>query len=526
MDNNIRKVFSEIVGVENVLFAQPSMEKYTTATFAHSNRPLFAVLPASTAEVQECMKVAGSFGLSVYPISRGRNTGYGSAVPTDSGCVVLDLSRMDKIIEYNEQLGYVTVEPGVTFISLFRFLREQRSSLYISVTGGPAQGSIIGNIADRGLGSGIYADRAEHCCGFEVVLANGDVIRTGYSRFDGARAAAVHRSGVGPSLDGLFLQSNFGVITRMTLWLMPMPKELTTFTFSIAGGGAFPNAINALQKALFHSLCRNTYLFLWNDLKQFSGRMRYPFGMAGDTPLPDELRVRLRTGEEWGGMGAIYGGSKELSLAEQALISSVLTDHVKDLVFISKSADEIETLWEQALACEDLLDPATVPPYKIVEGILLGVPTDANLSTCYWRKKDLPRLQWTPEKDNCGVYALTITSPFTGNDVSVAVTIIDTLCAMGGFEAQISVSRLKERTLDIITFIAFDRDVEGQEEKALFTYHTLLEKLKEAGFLPCRLSTHSMKSLPQANDDSADFYKKLRNAVDPDNILAPGRYVQ
>ena len=55
----------------------------------------------------------------------------------------------------------------------------------------------------------------------EIVLANGEVLRTGFGHFGTAKAANVYKYGVGPYIDGLFTQSNFGIVTKIGVWLMP-----------------------------------------------------------------------------------------------------------------------------------------------------------------------------------------------------------------------------------------------------------------------------------------------------------------
>ena len=58
-------------------------------------------------------------------------------------------------------------------------------------------------------------------CGMEVVLANGDVLRTGMGGVKGDKAWQVFKWGYGPTLDGMFTQSNYGICTKMGFWLMP-----------------------------------------------------------------------------------------------------------------------------------------------------------------------------------------------------------------------------------------------------------------------------------------------------------------
>src|SRR5262245_13534515 len=68
--------------------------------------PVLLVRPASTAEVQRIVQWAGHHALPLYPISRGKNWGYGDACPAREGCVLVDLSRMNRIIEVNSELAY------------------------------------------------------------------------------------------------------------------------------------------------------------------------------------------------------------------------------------------------------------------------------------------------------------------------------------------------------------------------------------------------------------------------------------
>lgn len=523
--SRLTESFAAIVGAENVLSVPENLESYTTATFEQTNAVLGVVKPSSREEVQSCVRLANSAGVSLYPVSRGRNAGYGSRAPTSDRCVILDLSRMNRILEYDEKLAYVVVEPGVSFIQLFQYLRKRDSSLYLSVTGGPGDGSIIGNIAERGLGSGFYADRHENCCALEVVLPDGDCLSTGYARYPGARAKNVHRAGVGPGLDGLFIQSNLGIITKLTLWLMPIPEAFHTFTFSLARGEQFERTIDALRSLLLHGLVRSTYLFLWNDYKQLSGRTRYPGAeAAGRTPLPDEIRLRIRSGNDWGGMGAIYAGSVERAWAERRQIEDGLRGVVDKLTFNERRREEIAALWKVLAGDERILSPGYQAPYSLIEGILLGIPTNANLATVYWRKSSLPTGEWNPEKDRCGTYALTLALPFNGADVAVAARIIEEEYTRGGYEPQMGLSRLKERSLDLISFLVYDRDIEGEDRRAHEVYKQTIASLAAEGIYPCRLSIKSMSALPDPADDSREFMRRIRAAIDPHRAIAPGRY--
>lgn len=107
----------------------------------------------------------------------------------------MSLAHLNRIVDYNEQLAYVTVEPGVTQRQLFEYLQSQKSKLFMSATGSTPDSSLIGNILERGLGEGPYGDRFNYVCGLEVVLPTGECIHTGFGRFANAQAARVNRCG-------------------------------------------------------------------------------------------------------------------------------------------------------------------------------------------------------------------------------------------------------------------------------------------------------------------------------------------
>jgi len=174
--------WARIVGVEHVVTDARELRAAETGTYTTSHRIPAIVRSADCAQVQECMRVANRRGVSVYPISTGKNWGYGSRVPASDGCVLLDLGRMNRIVDFSEELAYVTVEPGVTQAQLYDFLQERRSRLWMDATGASPDCSLIGNAVERGFGHTPYGDHFANACGLQVVLPDGDVIDIGFSR--------------------------------------------------------------------------------------------------------------------------------------------------------------------------------------------------------------------------------------------------------------------------------------------------------------------------------------------------------
>jgi FAD/FMN-containing dehydrogenase len=184
-----------------------------------------AVAPANVEEVQAVVRAANRYRVPIYPISTGRNLGYGGSAPALSGSVVLDLKRMNRILEVNERNAYALVEPGVSYFDLYKYISERGLKVWLDCPD-PGWGSLVGNALDRGGGvtSKEYRNHFEAHCGMKVVLANGELLRTGMGALPNAKTWQQFKTGFGPAIDGIFSQSNFGVVTKMGFWLMPEPE--------------------------------------------------------------------------------------------------------------------------------------------------------------------------------------------------------------------------------------------------------------------------------------------------------------
>ena len=194
-------------------------------------------------QVQGILKVANQFRIPLWPISRGKNFGYGGASPRMPGTVMLDLGRMNRIIEVNEAQGYCIVEPGVGFFDMRDHLQKNRIALQMG-TPGNAWGSVMGNALERGFSPA--GDHSNNICGLELVLANGEIVRTGMGAMGNGKAWPLFKHGFGPSWDQMIVQSNFAIVTKMCLWMKPedeaainidikldKPDELEWFTKAV-----------------------------------------------------------------------------------------------------------------------------------------------------------------------------------------------------------------------------------------------------------------------------------------------------
>lgn len=325
MNPEINKAIDElkqILGDEYVLYDKDVLKEYETATFKTEIKVRAIVRPKNTDEVQQCIKLANQYKLPVYPISTGLNTGYGSKVPVEDNSIIIELKRMNKIVDFNEDLAYVSIEPGVTQQQLYEYLQKKKSKLWMDVTGSFKDHSIIGNIAERGFGHTPYGDHFSHVGGMEVVLPQGDCLHTGFGRFGNALAAEVYRWGVGPYFDGIFTQSNLGIITKLTVWLMPAPEYFQSFYFSVDSQDKLEVVVDALRPLRLNGTI-NSAMHIANDYKVLGAIQLYPWQQTENkTPLDRSVLKKLGKSWDfsvWNGSGALYGTKAEVALARKKI---------------------------------------------------------------------------------------------------------------------------------------------------------------------------------------------------------------
>ncbi|HTT02997.1 MAG TPA: FAD-binding oxidoreductase [Steroidobacteraceae bacterium] len=230
----------QAVGAEWVFTSAEDVALYRDAYSPYWDEPeerlaAAAVAPATLEQVQAVVRAANEHRIPLYPISTGRNLAYGGSAPVYSGSVVLDLKRMNRILEVNERNAYALVEPGVSYFDLYDHITKAGLDVWID-TPDPGWGSVIGNALDGGAGwtASPFRDHFGAHCGMEVVLASGDVVRTGMGALPNSKSWQHNRWGYGPWVDGLFRQSNFGVVTKMGFYLMPRPEAMWSATASCA----------------------------------------------------------------------------------------------------------------------------------------------------------------------------------------------------------------------------------------------------------------------------------------------------
>jgi 4-cresol dehydrogenase (hydroxylating) len=528
------KKWSALLGPEHVLKDAETLKTYAQSTASHSTRPLALLRPQSTEEVTGIIKIANSFHIPLYPISCGKNWGYGDACAVSDGQVIVELSRMNRIHEVDPTLAYAVIEPGVTQQQLSEYLREHNIPLWMDCTGAGPDTSLVGNIMERGFGHSPYGNRFQTISGMQIVLANGEILNTGFGHYPQAETTYLFPYGVGPYLDGLFTQSNLGIVTRLGLWLMPVSECINHFLCLIEQHEDIKPVVNALRPLRLDGTLRSI-IHIGNDLRVISGNRTYPLERAGgQTPLPPNLRKMLRTETgvgAWTVSGALYGSRQQVAVARGAL-RKALKSPGRKLVFISDQTLAIgrflanllgPSKWGQTLKAKIEIGEALFHMNR-------GIPNGRFLTGAYWRRRgglpaDFPS-RANPAADNCGMLWLAPVIPMRGEDVLKLYNLVEPIFEQQGFDLFITFNMATERALGSVISIAYDKENASETQRAQTGYRLLLNAVMDAGYMPYRVGIQSMADLNRGSEVFWGTVSAIKSALDPNGIIAPGRYEQ
>lgn len=292
--------FSALVGDDAVLRGTAASEFSDPfeGPGAADHQPGFVVQPSSVEEVQACLRLAKDLGVHLWTSSMGRNFGYGGSAPVFNGGIVLNLRRLNRVLDIDAIQCCALLEPGVTFHALYKELRRRDAPLMMSVPD-LGWGSVIGNALDHGYGYNIHGDHASALCGLEVVLADGTVVRTGQGAIASSPLWSRHKRGFGPAMDDLFKQSGFGVVTKAGLWLSPRPEIIVTGTIRCDRDADIVPLIEVLRDLLLQGVLQGVPMIVGTPSAEHDREGNGRFTMAN-------LRKVLRPGR-WNARIGLYG---------------------------------------------------------------------------------------------------------------------------------------------------------------------------------------------------------------------------
>jgi 4-cresol dehydrogenase (hydroxylating) len=459
--------------------------------------PSAVVRPGSTEEIQAVLRIANAHRLPLWTVSRGRNLGYGGAAPRVRGSVIVELSRMNRILEVDEDLGYALLEPGVSFFDLYEHLKTNGHRLWMSAPG-LGWGSVVGNALERGFGQAPYGEHSAAVCGLEVVLADGEVVRTGMGSIGDGRAWHVYKGGYGPSLDGMFMQSNYGVVTKMGLWLLPQPEAFRACEITFARDEDFVAMIETLRPLKVSETIQGSARAA-NAVRVAQGttqRSRW-----SDEPGPLSPAAIQRLVDELG----IGWWNLRFGLAGPAPVVEARHQMVRDAFARIPGARLTSRLYPGDVSEADI-EPLDRPQ--------AGIPSMMSYAILDWLEGETGHVGFSP------------LSPLRGQDAARQVEMVRSRALEHGFDYSAGLT-CGTRFLNHIFMILFDPTDREETGRVRTLFEVLVREGAAAGYGEYRTHLEFMDLVAEQYDFNGGSQRRLnetiKDALDPNGILSPGK---
>jgi 4-cresol dehydrogenase (hydroxylating) len=461
--------------------------------------PSAVLMPGSVEEVREVVRIAARYRVPLWTNSMGKNNAYGGGAPRVRGSVVVSLRRMNRILEVNEELAYAVVEPGVSFFDLCAELRRRGSALWASIPD-LGWGSVVGNTLDHGFGYLPDGDHAANQCGMEVVLADGSVLRTGMGALSGGRAWHAHRRGFRPAVDSLFMQSNYGIVTKMGKWLTPRPEVYAPVAVRARHEADLETLVDGLRPLLLDGTVRNLPLLGMMMGAAAMTKTRSQWQPDGG-PLTEAFYQRVM--DE---LGAGYWNLRTALYGPEAVVDAQLAR--MRAAFAGLNGIEVSA---RTIAGEDVSEEtiATHP-----DRVQAGIPGLKLLDILGWWGGAGGHLDFSP------------VAPLRGSDVRALTRLIRPEIENAGLDFWPG-AVITPRSFVYVCPILFDTLSEEQARAAFDVYRRLVRLTADAGYGLYRGHIAFMDEIADAYDFDGHamlrLYGKLKDALDPDGILSPGK---
>lgn len=305
----------------------------------------------------------------------------------------------------------------------------------------------------------------KHIAGLEVVLANGDVVRTGQWAMTSSPSAHLTSYNFGPDVDGLFLQSNLGIVTKLGIHMTPQPQAYMACTFDMPEFDDIETITD-----VFGAMRRNgtlptlTYVFSlveWSAL--FAPRHKY---WDQEGPIPEwrlkEIQKELDTGRwtvKWGFYGAPGTIEAQYKEIQRIVSKEAPTGRLRNAVFTGGPNNE-------------LLEAASVPdPYG---GTFVGVPSMFSI----------PMVNYYGPKDGSGVGAHGAYSPIIpldGKTVKAWVNVARKIYEDHGLDLLCDYF-MADRHAVFVCMLCFDKTRPEQRQAVNDIFNKLFEEGTKMGF--------------------------------------------
>jgi 4-cresol dehydrogenase (hydroxylating) len=484
------------------------------------------VVQASSA-LPEILGIANRERLKLWPISGGRNFGYGTSLPVEPGSILLDLSPL-KGIEYFADSQTFALEPGVTQQDLADYLDQHQLDYLIPTTGVGPNGSLVGNALDGGYGLTPVADHFDALTAIEGFWGNGEPFQHTYQALGCEDMARRWSQGIGPSTQSLLRQGNFGIVTKATIRMARTPEACRVLILEWPTEHLFFSSQDALSR-------------LTEELPLLGGiiAMNGPriLSTQADAPLTSELKGEARQHHfaqlcskrevaAWTGVGTMYGPACTMTGAVRDIRRRL--PGVRVWAFTPKEIRLLQALTARLPKNWFSAKRRHLGALVNMLGTVEGRPIVAFLRIAYALDKSTPAMDATrhPAKDGQGILWYAPLVPFTEKGLRQYVATTSRILKEHDFDPLLAVTTRSSRVHSGTIPLNFKK-TEPDASRAQACYRALVSAGVAQDMPPYRIGIDYMDQVYAPAGSSHDrTWAHLRAALDPNGVVAPGRYIR
>ena len=516
---------------EQIISGKEDLLKYENNA-GNFNRKIRAVVyPIDKNEVDQLVAWANEEKVALYPISTGKNWGMGSKVPVTNDCIVVNLSRMNKILEINTTHDYAIIEPGVTQDQLYKYLEENNLPYIFNVTGSSPQTSIIGNSLERGVG--YFSSRVENLRALEVVMGNGKTIKTGFGHYENAKTKSVYTYGVGPDISGLFFQSNFGITTEATFDLIPKREVHGIMLLGLEDESKYEEYIDDLAYLRKHEVITTAFHIANRNRSSIALMPHVDAYFEKNLGLP-RVEAKIEAGkfyakiskDTWSAFGGIMGSKAEVKLAKK-IITKRMKKYGKVMFLTKNKLNKLQNM-------VSLL--SFIPYFQKLKAFTTsmesafsysqGIPSNMALNSVYYPLNEVINKGEIENIDasNAGLLFSLPILPLDGNSLKIASQATVSIFKKHGFDAYITFNIIDSKSIESVINLAFNKSSTPEAKNAKIAIDELNTFFMNQGYILYRTDIDRMHQVINPKDQFWTTIKDLKNTFDPNNIISPGRY--
>ncbi len=504
-----------------VLVSETDFSKRILNCEGINNSYLAVARPRSEKEIIDLVSFLYKSDCPFYAISAGHNWGYGTSQTTTHSSILIDLSLYNHVVSLDEEIGLVEIQSGVNQAIFAEYLNKNESKWMVPLTGAGPTGSILGNALEKGFGLNPVCDHFLSLISLKVLLPNGEIYQSSLKEMGAEKSDLVSKWKIGPYIEGLFAQSNLGIVLSAWVELAPRPNEVSALLVKCSES-ELPRAIEFCQNLRYRyygvigainisnkDRIASTISFNQDVVKSKMSELLYKIS---DTELADYQIIipLLEFDKSFKSVHrSILKMSRQYKFKSLLLSENYIGILLRIINFLS--FDFLNDLKNRIGEMGKLIN------------LIKGNPNSFALKIAY-SGNEQKFIHKDPALDRIGLLWFAPILALKTNDFLICNAIFDEVLPKYNQKKFYTYTNFDQKLVEATIPLYFDLEDSKSQNMAYQCWFELYEKLKTQGIIPYRFSINMMDKAFVSGSIGQKIVSSVKKQVDPKNLFAKERY--